>query len=116
VAIATAMKLAILCNHRDHHETLVNLSVKVVALKHGPLAIDIRVDSPYRIGEWITHPFLHVDPMLIEKNCVIGNIVEDTPAVRALIDELVKPLPNMYTSDDISHYGRLIKAINLFWC
>ena len=74
------------------------------------------VDCPYKEGEWDSHPFMYVEKVFLESGGRVDNIIENTPAVKALLTELINPMPNMYTTIDICHYMRLIKALTLFWC
>lgn len=97
----------------------IKLHIKVVALTYGPVIdISIRSSVPYiRSGfvDWTDHPFLWVEESHLEKGKMVGNIIDDTPATRALIDELIKPEQNLYTTTNCSHKGRLIRALCLFW-
>ena len=46
----------------------------------------------------------------------VANIIEDTPAIRAMIMELVsEEKRNLYTTTDCTYKARLIKAIASFW-
>ena len=109
-------KLPLLCNKSFHGEVVVNLKITAIELTHGPISLEIVADHPYIPGEWDTHPFMYVEKSSYNGSSV-GEIVENTAAVRGILQELVnlEKLP-LYTSTDISHRMRLIKALCLFWC
>ncbi len=92
----------------------ITLRVKAIELDYGPVInFTVSADKPYKNTEdWSDHPFMYVE---LESPNEAGNIVEDTPAVRALIQELVGESKKMYTTTDCTHRGRLIKAIMGFW-
>ena len=100
----------------------ITLTVKAIELNYGPvISFSVTVDKPcnnqYNWGDWRydwdDHPFMYIDPE--GSPYEIGNIVEDTPAIRALIEELVAEPKNMYTTTDCTHRGRLLKAIMSFF-
>jgi hypothetical protein len=67
----------------------ITLTVKAIELNYGPvISFSVTVDNPVNDTEdWDDHPFMHIKDM--ESPTEVGNIVEDTPAIRALIEELV---------------------------
>lgn len=95
-------------------EEPITLRVKAIELNYGPVInFTVTVDKPCKnMEDWSDHPLMYVE---LESPNEAGNIVEDTPAVRALIDELVAEPKKMYTTTDCTHRGRLIKAIMGFW-
>lgn len=101
----------------------IQLSVKAIELDYGPcIWWDARVDIPCEIGwSWDDHPLLHVRARS-EKNRTTpvssaGEIIDDTPALRALLAELCEPPKQrtFYTDTDCTHRARLIAALELFW-
>lgn len=93
----------------------ITLTVKAIELNYGPvISFSVTVDKPCNdTGDWDDHPFMYIKDM--ESPTEVRNIVEDTPAVRALIEELVAEPKKMYTSTDCTHRSRLIRAIMGFW-
>jgi hypothetical protein len=100
---------------RSEENEPIILTVKAIELNYGPvISFSVTVDKPCNDTEdWDDHPFMHIKDM--ESPTEVGNIVEDTPAVRALIEELVAEPKNMYSTTDCTHRGRLIRAIMGFW-
>ena len=103
------------CSMRSEENEPITLTVKAIELNYGPvISFSVTVDKPCNDTEdWDDHPFMHIKDM--ESPTEVGNIVEDTPAVRALIEELVAEPKNMYSTTDCTHRGRLIRAIMGFW-
>lgn len=105
-------KFAVLAEHRFDGDVPIVMSVKGVELEYGTISLDISVNIPYENGLWESHPFMYANM----KGKVIGEVLENTPAVRELIHELGNPIPKkMYTTTDICHRARLISAIRMFW-
>ena len=99
----------------DDGNVPIELHVKAIELDYGPV-IDFKVKAvPFtNMIDWSDHPFA-CSKEYMEGNTV-GNIVEDTPAIRALIAELVSSEKRkFYTTTDCTHKARLIKAIASFW-
>lgn len=100
----------------DHGDIPIQLHVKAIELDYGPV-IDFEVSSsaPYKnMMDWSDHPF-SCSKEYMEGNKV-ANIIEDTPAIRAMIMELVsEEKRNLYTTTDCTYKARLIKAIASFW-
>lgn len=94
----------------------ITLDIKAGVLSYGPV-IDFQVTSsiPFtNLAFWADHPFM-CSKEYMEGNTV-GNIVEDTPAIRVLIMELVSSEKRkLYTTTDCTYKARLIKAIASFW-
>jgi hypothetical protein len=81
------------------------------------LNIRIKCDVPYDKDDdsyWADHPLMWVEKIEGSKGRV-ENIVDDTPAVRALVAELAATPVKLYTTTDCSHKGRIIRALCLFW-
>lgn len=97
--------------------TEVPIKIKIVAnqLNYGPVIdIQINCDVPYVNGEWIDHPFrtLYTKDFSNE----LSEIIDDTPAIRAIIEELINPnKKNLYTTTDCTHRAALIASLNFFW-
>jgi hypothetical protein len=51
----------------------------------------------------------------VENKVKVQEIIDDTPAVRALLQELVAPASKLYTTTDCTHKGSIIQALSLFW-
>jgi hypothetical protein len=100
----------------DDGDIPIQLDVKAIELDYGPV-IDFEVSSSAKFTnmiDWSDHPFMCSNEYM-EDNTV-SNIVDDTPAIRALIEELVSPVKRkLYTSTDCTYKARLIKAILTFW-
>ena len=95
----------------------ITLHVLAKELNYGPV-IDVTItsDTPFDSStpqEWDDHPFKYVKNM--ENKVTVGEIIDDTPAVRALLQELVAPASNLYTTTDCTHKGSIIQALSLFW-
>jgi hypothetical protein len=79
----------------------------------------ITSDTPYDSNnpmEWDDHPFKYVDSNHIENNDTVADIIDDTPATRALIEELAEFEPKkLYTTTDCTHRSRIIRSLTLFW-
>ena len=101
---------------RDNEQIPIQLHVKAVELDYGPV-IDFEVRSSVKftnVMDWPDHPFTSSKEYM-EGNKV-ANIIEDTPAIRAMITELVsEEKRNLYTTTDCTYKARLIKAIASFW-
>ena len=98
----------------------INLHIEAIVLDYAPVIhLKIISDIPYvdsTMVTWSDHPFQWIDKKYFEEDESVGNIIDDTPATRALIYELTNSEPNkLYTTTDCSHKGRIISALNLFW-
>lgn len=99
----------------EEDDVPVTLTLHAKSHTYGPvMTVKVTPDIPYVKHKWADHPLMYVQSNYIEKG-VAANIVEDTPAIRALIDELVGQPPKLYTTTDCTHKGRLIRAILSFW-
>jgi hypothetical protein len=82
----------------------------------------VSVDLPYDRNDpdsWDDHPLMMCRD-LSDKNItavrVAGEILDDTPAVRAMLSELCSVEESKhYTGTDCSHRARLIAALEKFW-
>ncbi len=98
------------------------LSILAVELDYGPcIDLTIRVDKPCEMGwVWDNHPLLlcrareEEDREAPVAEC--GEILDDTPAVRAILAELCEPGERkLYVGTDCTHRARLIRALQLMW-
>ena len=93
----------------------VTVTVHANSKPYGPvMTVKIKSNIPYVKHKWADHPLMYVKSNYIE-NGAATNIIEDTPAMRALIDELIGDPLNLYTTTNCTHKGRLIRAILSFW-
>jgi hypothetical protein len=104
--------------NKDCNDIPVSLTIEALILDYAPLIhLDIKSSVPLYekdFLDWIDHPFLFLKD--IEEGNTVGNIIDDTPATRALIDELIKPLnTKLYTTTHCTHVRRLIQSLQLFW-
>lgn len=93
----------------------VEMRIHVIELNYGPvLSFKIISDIPYN-DTMYEHPFMYSKEYM-SGEYKTGSIIDDTPAVRALINEL-SSCNNMslYTTTHCTHVARLIRAINGFW-
>lgn len=115
-SVLVKSNITVLGNKSGQHVP-ITLSINAIELNYGPVIdITIRADVPYHetgFVDWSDHPFMWAKH--VEKGAYISNIVDDTTAVRALIDELVAPEKELYTTTNCTHKGRLIRAICNFW-
>lgn len=106
---------------------LIKMHVRAIELNYGPcIHFTVRVDRGFQHSmDWDDHPFRgatkesDVDERV---NCgddgivEMGDIVDDTPAVRAMITELVGTAQEkLYSGTDCTHRARLIACIRMFW-
>lgn len=100
---------------KDFDETVaVTLHVRAIELNYGPvISFEVTASDPMT-DDWSSHPFRYAKEYA-EGNSV-GNIIDDTPAIRAMIAELVSTdQKKLYTGTVEEHKARLIKAIAMFW-
>ena len=103
--------------NRDGIITPINLSLVVKPRPNAPLLdFTITCDVPFfkqdRL-DWKDHPLMYCEHL--EHGRTVGNIIDDTPVARVILDELQKPTETLYTTTECSHKGRLIRALCLFW-
>jgi len=106
--------------HLNDHAVPIKLSIEAIILDYGPVInLEIISDTPYfddGMLSWSDHPFQWLDKKYFEDGEAVGNIIDDTPATRALINELASSEPyKLYTTTDCTHKGRIIRALSLFW-
>jgi hypothetical protein len=104
----------------EREQVPIVFHVKAIELDYGP-CIDWSVSAsvPCEKGMWGDHPLAHVRA-LNEKDTssvsTCGEILEDTPAVRAMLVELCQSEERkMYSTTDTTHRARLIAALEMFW-
>ena len=102
-------------------EVPITLTVKAKCLTYGPLIEwSATTDIPCERGwSWDDHPLLHCRALREASPTSVtscGEIVDDTPAVRALLTELCEGEgKKLLTSTHTTHKGRLIAALELMW-
>jgi len=102
------------------HETTITIgdtetTVQVIELTYGPLHVLISTENPLPEDFYI-HPFMYMPKEHLKNRNMVCEIIEDTPAIRALIDELVsREPPKMYTTHPAAHKARIIKSLVNFW-
>ena len=100
----------------------IKMTIKALELNYGPcIDLSITVDVPCEMGwSWDDHPLLLCRARQ-EKDrehpvTGAGEILDDTPAVRALLAELCDATPKkLYSGTDTTHRARLIAALEMFW-
>ena len=94
----------------------IELHIKVLELNYGPV-LDFEVTASMKftnLVEWSDHPLM-CSKEYMEGNTV-ANIIEDTPLIRAMLEELSNgPKRKLHTTTDCTYKARLIKAIASFW-
>ena len=92
----------------------IETTVQVIELTYGPLHLLITTEKP--MDDCHIHPFMYVPKDHLNYGQTVCEIVEDTPAIRALISELVSKEPlKMYTTERSAHKARIIKSLTNFW-
>ena len=97
-------------------DTPITLTIKVIELDYGPvLDFKVKSDIPFHNNTTDEHPFMYSKEYM-SGEYKTGSIIDDTPAVRALIQELsFWDQTKLYTTTHCTHVARLIRAINGFW-
>jgi hypothetical protein len=104
------------CGERENVPIVIH--VKAIELDYGP-CIDwsLTASVPCSRGEWDDHPLSLIRAMKDAgpvSSC--GEILEDTPAVRAMLAELCQSSERkMYSTTDTTHRARLIAALEMMW-
>lgn len=105
----------------------IQMHVKAIELDYGPcIHFTVRTDKPFAHSmDWDDHPFRGVvkdrdETETVNRNAKgvieISEILDDTPAVHAMIKELVETTEKkLYTGTDCTHRARLIAALRMFW-
>jgi hypothetical protein len=98
--------------------TPIQVSIKAYELNYGPV-IDytIKCSVPFTdLMHWSDHPFMFSNKERSGKKTRSTNIIDDTPAVRAILQELAaKEAFQLYTTTDCTHRARLIQSLENFW-
>lgn len=101
----------------DGMEVPVSVHIRVLELNYGPV-LYFEAKSSVPMGDsdlWDDHPFQWSQKWL-EDRSTVANIIDDTPAIRAMIQELVTVEKRVfYAGTDAGHKARLINAIAMFW-
>ncbi len=93
------------------------LFVKVVSLKYGPLQCTLHTEKAFSGDITENHPFMYMDTRYVTAGRTVCEFVEDTPAIRAILQEIATPdAVEMFTTTQICHKARLIKSLVNFWC
>jgi len=92
----------------DTIEVKIKMRVNALILDNNKLAIKISTNVPIKEGErWDLHPFRMIN-INKEKNAYSG-ILNDTPAIRQMIDDLISPINRkLYVTYDIDYRAHLI--------
>lgn len=100
----------------------IKMTIKVLELNYGPcLDWSLTVDVPCEMGwAWDDHPLLlcrdRKSESRTEPVSEVGEILDDTPAIRAILADLCDSEPRkLYTGTDCTHRARLIAALEMFW-
>ena len=110
-------KITLTCTPINDMEKELDIILHIVAieLNYGPVIhLDITASVPYEKNQFEDHPFRFVDSNHIEEG-QIREILDDTPAVRSLIEELCAEPRKLYTGTWGDHCKRIIKSLTLFW-
>ena len=105
----------------DTGPTPIQVKVTAYKLDYGPVIdLTITVNVPYTGPmNWSDHPLMLTKQDRDDKNAhrsSIGEIIDDTPAVRAILNELVQPEKfKLYTTTDCTHRAALIASLEFFW-
>ncbi len=100
----------------------IKVTIKAYELTYGPVIdLTIKVNIPYTSPmNWSDHPFMYLrqDKGVKEPTprSYMGDIIDDTPAVRAILTELAQTEPfKLYTTTDCTHRAALIASLEYFW-
>ena len=99
-------------------EVAVDIHVVAIELNYGPVIyFNVRSSIAMKDNDmWDNHPFQWAKEYIDDEDGTVGNIIDDTPAVRAMIEELISTEQRkFYSGTDAGHNARLIKAIAMFW-
>lgn len=96
----------------------ITLRILVKELKYGPV-LDLTITSnvPYtNLLDWDDHPLMRVEKKHLIDGKKVEEIIDDTPAIRAVIAELVnKDELKLYTTTDCTHRAQLIAFLTTVW-
>jgi hypothetical protein len=110
-------EITLKCTQMDDigNELDIILHIKAIELNYGPvLNLTITASIPYMKDTFEDHPFMFVSPDHLEEG-QIGEIIDDTPAIRSLIEELCAEPCRLYTGTWEDHCKRIIKSLTFFW-
>ena len=96
----------------------IRMRIRAYELDYGPVIdLEIKCKVAYEPGIWIDHPLRIVyDKNSHNTKYDVSEIIDDTPATRALIEELANPnSKKLYTTTDCSHRAALIASLRNFW-
>jgi len=101
----------------DNEVHIINMRIKAYELNYGPVIhFSVKVDVPYNPGEWSDHPLRIANEKREECINSSEDIIDDTPATRALIMELANSeIKHLYTTTDCSYRASIIAALQYFW-
>ena len=100
------------CLYEEAEGNLVNEMVELVlTCKPAPGALDItwRANNSEK-KRWIDHPLL-----LVDEGHLDGDLIDDTRATRALVEELFTLDFSSPTTTRATHVARLVAALSQFW-
>jgi len=100
--------IVVTLDKEDDVSQSADLYVRAIELTYGH-SLYFEAACPVLIkdaNQWISHPFMYSNKYL--DGYVVGNIIDDTLAIRAMIEELI-------STNTTRHKARLIKAISSFW-
>jgi hypothetical protein len=107
-------KITLQCTQNDN-DVDIDLHIKAIELDYGPVInLTITASLPYKLNKFEDHPFMFVAPDHIEDGH-IAEILDDTPAIRSLIEELSGEPRKLYTGTWGDHCKRIIKSLTFFW-
>jgi hypothetical protein len=89
--------------------------IQVIELTYGPLHLLITTEKPIP-DDFHIHPFMYVPKERLNYGKTVCEIIEDTPAIRALIKELITEPVKTYMTEPSAHKARIIKTLTNFWC
>ncbi len=89
----------------------LKLRVHLLELENNQLALKLSTNVPMKDSEeWTLHPFRYLKHKNLKSIC---GILNDTPAIRQIIDDLVNPDKfKLYTSYDIDYRAHLIENLS----
>lgn len=128
-SVLADVTITVMANRAQERDDIpVKLTIKAIELNYGPcIHFEATVDVGFvpKGWHWDDHPFRGAtkdsDTHEPENSSAAGvtsisDIVDDTPAVRALITEVANPMPpKLYVGTECTHRARLLSAIRSFW-
>lgn len=90
-------------------------TIHIAELNYGPLHLLITTEKPMP-EDFHIHPFMYVAKEHLSYGTTVCEVIEDTPAIRALINELVTKEPvKTHVTEPSAHKARIIKCLTNFW-